>query len=78
MGEVLRAVDWFAGTGWGWWAGWAGEGIGRGYEVRLEARGAAMTVPKGAKAAGVRGSGWRRRGAGGLMDGRGILGVMLC
>jgi len=48
-------------------------GILGGYEVRFEARGVAMTVPKGAKAAGVSGSGWRRSGADGLMDGRAIL-----
>lgn len=48
-------------------------GILGGYEVRFEARGVAMTVPKGAKAAGVSGSGWRRSGADGLMDGRLIL-----
>ena len=44
-----------------------------GYVVRVEGRGEVMTVPKGAKAAGVRGSGRSSNCAGGLIMGRGIV-----
>ncbi len=38
--------------------------------MRVGDSGEVMTVPKGANAAGVNGSGWSRVAAGGLIDGR--------
>ena len=46
-----------------------------GYVVRSEGRGTLITVPKGAKAAGVSGSGWRVMDDDGLMEGSAIFGV---
>ena len=57
IGDVFRAVAWFADVGRGCCSGYVGAGIELGYEVICLDSGEAITVPNGANEAGVSGSG---------------------
>jgi hypothetical protein len=75
IGLYLRALDWLAMTGSGWWAGCNGGGNGAVVRMLdwLNGRGEIMAVPNGAKDGVVNGSGSRsmpvdrgRRGKSGM------------
>jgi hypothetical protein len=75
IGLYLRALDWLAMTGSGWWAGCCGGGNGAVGQMPdwLGGRGEIMAVPNGAKDGVVNGSGSRsmlvdraRRGKSGM------------